>query len=76
MWYTSHCTQKCECDEDDGIGKLDCSDEGCDDDNVCLPDLMGRYYCTSTGNELLFLFNLYSTKIFASQVSNLFYRFQ
>uniref|UniRef100_A0A096M1D9 Zonadhesin-like n=1 Tax=Poecilia formosa TaxID=48698 RepID=A0A096M1D9_POEFO len=49
IWYTSHCKQKCECEEDDGEGKVDCKDkDGCEDDAVCLQLETGKYYCKST----------------------------
>uniref|UniRef100_M4ALI1 Zonadhesin-like n=1 Tax=Xiphophorus maculatus TaxID=8083 RepID=M4ALI1_XIPMA len=49
VWYTSHCRQKCECEEDAGEGKTDCKDkDGCEDDAVCLQLETGKYYCKST----------------------------
>ncbi|KAJ3594687.1 hypothetical protein NHX12_003994 [Muraenolepis orangiensis] len=45
-WYTAHCRQKCECEEDRGTGKIDCDDEECD--GVCLEDAEGQYNCHPT----------------------------
>ncbi|XP_052319618.1 zonadhesin-like isoform X2 [Oncorhynchus keta] len=48
-WYTEHCHQKCECDEGDGVGEIDCDDEnGCDEDSVCFQNEAGQYFCKST----------------------------
>ncbi|XP_055738499.1 zonadhesin-like [Salvelinus fontinalis] len=48
-WYTEHCHQKCECDEGDGVGEIDCDDEnGCDKDTVCFQNEAGQYFCKST----------------------------
>ncbi|KAI4809183.1 hypothetical protein KUCAC02_018090 [Chaenocephalus aceratus] len=37
VWYTSHCSQKCECEKDYGVGWIDCDDKDeCDGKAVCL----------------------------------------
>ncbi|XP_069367815.1 mucin-2 isoform X2 [Paralichthys olivaceus] len=49
-WYTNHCSQKCECEKDDGIGTIDCDDKDeCDGNAVCLQNNEGEWYCRSTG---------------------------
>ncbi|XP_034146822.1 MAM and LDL-receptor class A domain-containing protein 2 isoform X3 [Esox lucius] len=48
-WYTENCSQKCKCDEDDGVGEIECGDEEmCDGDDVCLLNEAGNYFCKST----------------------------
>ncbi|XP_061696356.1 zonadhesin-like isoform X2 [Syngnathoides biaculeatus] len=49
MWYTKHCGQKCRCEREDDIGEIDCDEEECDDNSVCLQNEDGHYYCQKTG---------------------------
>ncbi|XP_077413210.1 uncharacterized protein LOC144043438 [Vanacampus margaritifer] len=49
VWYTKHCRQKCRCERDDGIGEIDCDEEKCDENTVCLQNEEGHYYCQKTG---------------------------
>ncbi|XP_067110017.1 zonadhesin-like [Osmerus mordax] len=49
VWYTEHCSEKCECEEKHGVGVIDCDDKDeCDDDSVCLQNEQGQYHCKST----------------------------
>ncbi|KAL2097126.1 hypothetical protein ACEWY4_006333 [Coilia grayii] len=50
VWYTDHCEQKCECEEDDGEGHVECDDDDdeCDGDEICFMDGEGEYTCKST----------------------------
>ena len=53
VWYTDHCAQKCECEEDDGEGHIECDDDECDGDDICYMDGEGEYTCKSTGKQVL-----------------------
>lgn len=50
VWYTNHCSQKCECEKDDAVGKVDCAEKDkCNGRAVCLQNHKGGFYCQSTG---------------------------
>ncbi|XP_074544748.1 zonadhesin [Halichoeres trimaculatus] len=50
VWYTDHCSQKCKCKKDHGVGRIECEEEDeCDGDAVCLQNENNDYYCQSTG---------------------------
>ncbi|KAM6989301.1 uncharacterized protein LKV04_008985 [Tautogolabrus adspersus] len=50
VWYTSHCSEKCKCNKDHGVGTIECDDKDeCDGNAVCLPNENDDYYCQSTG---------------------------
>ncbi|XP_030629325.1 zonadhesin, partial [Chanos chanos] len=49
VWYEDHCSRRCECEEEDGRGEIECDEEyECDDDDVCLMDEDGQFSCVST----------------------------
>lgn len=52
VWYTDHCEQRCECEEDDDEGHIECDDDECDGDDICYMDGEGEYTCKSTGIQL------------------------
>ncbi|TNN25143.1 Zonadhesin [Liparis tanakae] len=50
VWYTEHCSQKCECEKRRGEGRIDCDDKDeCDGNAVCLQNVESYYYCQPTG---------------------------
>ncbi|XP_038574073.1 zonadhesin-like isoform X2 [Micropterus salmoides] len=50
VWYTNHCSEKCKCKKNKGVGKIDCDDKyECKRNAVCLQNKEGHYYCQSTG---------------------------
>lgn len=52
VWHNNHCSERCKCKRDDGVGKIDCDDdEKCEGDSVCLQSQEGHYYCQRTDFE-------------------------
>lgn len=46
LWRNNHCSERCKCEKDDGVGKIDCDDEEqCEEGSVCLQSQEGDYYC-------------------------------
>ncbi|XP_061776083.1 zonadhesin isoform X2 [Nerophis ophidion] len=50
LWYSSHCSHKCQCQRQDGLGEIYCDEEDeCDGNAICLQNEQGRYFCQKTG---------------------------
>ncbi|XP_072297526.1 uncharacterized protein [Eucyclogobius newberryi] len=48
-WYSSHCSDKCECEKRRGVGRIECEEqEECKGKAVCLQNNNGDYYCEKT----------------------------
>ncbi|XP_051943890.1 zonadhesin-like isoform X2 [Hippocampus zosterae] len=49
VWYTKHCRHKCRCEKEEDAAAIECDEEECDGNDVCLQNEEGHYYCRKTG---------------------------
>uniref|UniRef100_A0A3Q2YGD5 Zonadhesin n=1 Tax=Hippocampus comes TaxID=109280 RepID=A0A3Q2YGD5_HIPCM len=49
VWYTKHCRHKCRCEKEEDGAEIECDEEECDGNDVCLQNEEGHYYCQKTG---------------------------
>ncbi|XP_051554355.1 zonadhesin [Myxocyprinus asiaticus] len=48
VWYDNHCSQRCECEEANDEGEIQCEEYECDKDEICHMTEQGEYSCWET----------------------------
>ncbi|XP_051984548.1 zonadhesin [Xyrauchen texanus] len=48
VWYDNHCSQRCQCEEVNDEGEIQCEEYECDKDEICYMTVQGEYSCWET----------------------------